>query len=469
MPVIVGLLALLVCAGLYRSEANNLEAELRYRESMRMNVYATVFQHELRFVSADLHELVEGQALREFLSTGRKDILNRAAASALLFSRQHPAYDRIVFIDENGTERFSIGQGSLAPSISLQTQAHEPFFQQARDLDRGQIALSTFALASDQGRVAQPAKPILLFSTPVYGDDGRWRGVFAIHYLGASLLSEIAEISPIQFHRLRLLNAQGYWLKSDDPAKEWGFMYPDRAEMTLAKTDPGLWGQVALRQEGQVAHASGLFTWRHIDPREVAGIGSGDTVAADSFWVLASEVTGKEWTTTFSSLRQSYGITGLVLVALVGLTLQFRRSRSLDKNRLTLHFESLFESLPGMHVVLTPNMEIVAATDAYLKTTMTTREAIIGKRLFQAFPKNPQDRDFGNHVADANRAAIERLLIAGKAETMPVFRYDIRRADGTYQERHWRVTNSPLRGEHGQVEYIIHQVEDVTPSSREKD
>jgi hypothetical protein len=63
------------------------------------------------------------------------------------------------------------------------------------------------------------------------------------------------------------------------------------------------------------------------------------------------------------------------------------------------------------------------------------------------------------------RASIKRVLATGKAETMPVHKYEIRREDGRYEERSWRVSNSPLRGNHGHVEYIIHEVADVTPAN----
>ena len=42
-------------------------------------------------------------------------------------------------------------------------------------------------------------------------------------------------------------------------------------------------------------------------------------------------------------------------------------------------FQALFESAPGLFVVLTPGMRIVAASDAYLRATMTKREEILDR------------------------------------------------------------------------------------------
>ncbi len=54
-------------------------------------------------------------------------------------------------------------------------------------------------------------------------------------------------------------------------------------------------------------------------------------------------------------------------------------------------FQALFESAPGLYLVLTPALKIVAVSDAYLKATMTKREKVLGRGLFEVFPDNPDD------------------------------------------------------------------------------
>jgi PAS domain-containing protein len=54
-------------------------------------------------------------------------------------------------------------------------------------------------------------------------------------------------------------------------------------------------------------------------------------------------------------------------------------------------FRALFESAPGLYLVLTPDLTIVGASDAYLRATMTTRRGIIRRPLFDVFPDNPDD------------------------------------------------------------------------------
>ena len=56
-----------------------------------------------------------------------------------------------------------------------------------------------------------------------------------------------------------------------------------------------------------------------------------------------------------------------------------------------LDFRSLFESVPGAHLVLDRELVIVVVSDAYLRVTMTRREEILGRGLFDVFPDNPDD------------------------------------------------------------------------------
>lgn len=128
------------------------------------------------------------------------------------------------------------------------------------------------------------------------------------------------------------------------------------------------------------------------------------------------------------------------------------------------HFRALFESAPGAYLVLDPDdYEIVAVSDAYLRTTMTQRENIKGKRLFEVFPDDPNDPR-ADGVRNL-RASLERVKAGRRADVMAVQRYPIRQPysqGGGFEERWWSPINSPVFGPDGEIVYIIHRVEDVT-------
>jgi signal transduction histidine kinase len=132
-------------------------------------------------------------------------------------------------------------------------------------------------------------------------------------------------------------------------------------------------------------------------------------------------------------------------------------------------FRALFESAPGLYLVLSPTLHIVAVSDAYCQATLTTREAIVGRHLFEVFPDNPDD-PAATGVGNL-RASLERVRDQGTPDAMAVQKYDIRlpaEEGGGWVERFWSPVNSPVRVD-GRVAYVIHRVEDVTEFVRLKE
>jgi len=135
------------------------------------------------------------------------------------------------------------------------------------------------------------------------------------------------------------------------------------------------------------------------------------------------------------------------------------------KNLQPPNVRTLFEAAPGSYLVLTPDLHIVAASDAYLQATMTKRDEILGRHLFDVFPDNPDDKDATGvrHL----RASLQRVLTSKAPDAMAVQKYDIRRPEsegGGFEERYWSPVNSPVFHGGPDVSYIIHRVEDVTDS-----
>jgi two-component system sensor histidine kinase/response regulator len=155
-----------------------------------------------------------------------------------------------------------------------------------------------------------------------------------------------------------------------------------------------------------------------------------------------------------------------VLVSSAIRDISERRAVESELRRSRAVLQGLFESLPALFLILAPDLEIVFASEAYLRATMTKREDILGRGLFEVFPDNPGDPDA---TGTSNlRASLDRARDSGAPDTMAIQKYDIRRPDGTFEERYWSPINSPVLGPDGRVEYLIHRVEDVTEFVRQK-
>ena len=128
-----------------------------------------------------------------------------------------------------------------------------------------------------------------------------------------------------------------------------------------------------------------------------------------------------------------------------------------------IDFRLLFESVPGRYLVLTPDLTIVAVSDAYLQATFTTRAAILGRDLFDVFPDDATDPT-ATGVRNL-RASLARVQQEGVADVMAVQRYPVRRpalTGGGFEERYWSPINVPVFDHEQKLAYIIHRVEDVT-------
>ncbi len=129
----------------------------------------------------------------------------------------------------------------------------------------------------------------------------------------------------------------------------------------------------------------------------------------------------------------------------------------------SVDFKAVFEQSVCHQLLLDTSLTIVAASDPYLKITMTRREAIVGRYLFEVFPDNP-DFSHADGVAQL-RQSLFKVMKTRLPHDMAIQRYDIPRPHaegGGFEERYWRPRNWPILGTDGLVEWIVHQVEDVT-------
>lgn len=135
----------------------------------------------------------------------------------------------------------------------------------------------------------------------------------------------------------------------------------------------------------------------------------------------------------------------------------FPRVSSL-RSRLRAEFETsahpflLLDPRPGLH--------IVDVNEAYARATMVSRAKVVGERLFDVFPDNPDDphADGVSNLYNSLRIAAE----TGRPHEMSVQKYDVRSPAGLFVRRFWKQVNTPIFDDIGNLLFILHGVEDVT-------
>ncbi|MFJ8361063.1 PP2C family protein-serine/threonine phosphatase [Streptomyces sp. NPDC093984] len=127
-----------------------------------------------------------------------------------------------------------------------------------------------------------------------------------------------------------------------------------------------------------------------------------------------------------------------------------------------IDYAALFAATPSPYLVLGTDLVIVEVNQAYLDATRRTREDLVGRHVFDAFPDNPSD-PAADGVRNLN-ASLHRVLITRQPDTMALQKYDIpiMGRPGVFEERWWSPINTPILRSDGSVGSIIHRVEDVT-------
>jgi diguanylate cyclase (GGDEF)-like protein/PAS domain S-box-containing protein len=130
-----------------------------------------------------------------------------------------------------------------------------------------------------------------------------------------------------------------------------------------------------------------------------------------------------------------------------------------DRNAL-FDVRLLVRVLPGACYLLGRDLCLVEVSDDFLHVQPLSRDELLGRNVFEVFPDNPDDPE-----ADGVRnllASLRQVLDRGVVDTMPAQRYDVAEPDGQFVQRWWQPTNRPVRDETGTVQYVLHQVVEVT-------
>jgi PAS domain S-box-containing protein len=127
-------------------------------------------------------------------------------------------------------------------------------------------------------------------------------------------------------------------------------------------------------------------------------------------------------------------------------------------------YEEIFSNSPVAMLILatdSPSYTIIDVNDAYLHSTNSTRETLMGNSVFGVFPANPTDEVSKN--IERTIFSFEQAIKTKQPHTMSNYRYDIPvRGTNEFEERYWTTTNIPLLDNNGDVKFFIHTPQNVT-------
>jgi len=115
----------------------------------------------------------------------------------------------------------------------------------------------------------------------------------------------------------------------------------------------------------------------------------------------------------------------------------------------------LFEAMPSQYMILDRDLNYVEANPAYCASVERSRDEIVGRYVFEAFPPTGEG---GRQIEES----IRRVLATGVAETLPLAAYPIPIEGGGFRMKYWSCVHLPLFDEAGEVAYVAQNAVDVT-------
>jgi len=276
----------------------------------------------------------------------------------MVFSNKRNVYDQIRFIAADGQEKIRIDlkpKGAIRiPAKELQNKADRYYFYEAAALSAGALYVSPLDLNIERGKLETPFKPMIRLGMPVYNSSKKLLGVIVVNYLAKDFLNAFKEYAITSDAKPVLLNANGYYLATNDNVKEWGFMFDHGKKKRFDVAYSDEWTDVQLGVMRQFTK-DGLFTSLPIRVEDILLYGKEidnmpHPVCCGETWYIVGMLPRNEsnpflYTEDWSFLL-SYVVhqPAFVILVLLALLLSFIGSQTLQRYQ-QIHYRADFDDL----------------------------------------------------------------------------------------------------------------------------
>ena len=346
----------------YQMQIGSHERALTEKVEHSLLLQRKMARTHFAMIVSDLQFLAKEEELKDYLTHASADKLSKINNEYLTFSQNKMNYEQIRYLDDKGMEIVRVNYNSGMPVCvcgeELQSKKNRYYFKDAFKLGAGEVSVSPFDLNVEHGRVEIPYKPMIRFATPVFDSQGVKRGLILINYLGQDLLNFFLEINSGVRGQTMLVNRDGYWLLHSDSDKEWGFMFEDRYEISFARKNPEVWGQIRPSFSGQIRTPQGIYVYSTIvplDPDITSSTGASAPFGASSrtidsdeyYWKSITFLSAESLSASLLGLKANlFGLGGMLFLfgvfGLWPLAEMMVRRRVYQEQLVTMaHFDSL--------------------------------------------------------------------------------------------------------------------------------
>jgi signal transduction histidine kinase len=121
----------------------------------------------------------------------------------------------------------------------------------------------------------------------------------------------------------------------------------------------------------------------------------------------------------------------------------------------------VFETVPDLYLILSAELQILTASNAYLKAISTSRDDLVNSDINAALSKYTTADD---QTVQAVVNCLVAVVQTGEMHSLPVQQFESLKRTNAHMavNGYWEVSNTPVKDENNTILYIIHKVSDVT-------
>jgi len=325
-----------------------------------VQIQAAVLSTDLRFIAyflSFLRDQVQEHDLIDMLDPDSDPV--NFEQDLLSMMHHNDLFDQIRFIDASGMERVRVDGGPNGPMIvpkqQLQYKGEKSYFRATMALSDDAVYISRLDLNMEHGQVERPFKPVIRFGMPVPGDNGKPAGIIMINHKVADMLNRYRRTTLPTAGIAMLLNADGYWLSHPDPKRRWGFMFADRADLTMTKTAPDMWARIQYAEKGQFEYQGSMISFATVHPFAMFTLPrqpGTDRRNHLRYWKVVSQFPAEALERSTGPIRQRTLLASLLIWLLLSLlTAAVIRSRA-DREHVADERQRLLEQVQSLSKTL---------------------------------------------------------------------------------------------------------------------
>lgn len=401
--ILVALILLLaaVSAVHYYADYRTTRSDREAAERLNVQLARRAITADLTAVITDLMFLarhMESLSFDPVAAEARRRYLSEVFVT---FAREKGLYDQIRYIDNDGMEIVRVNhRDGTAQSVEpnhLQDKSARYYVSRGLALDRERVYVSPLDLNVEGGQIERPFKPVMRLVTSVFDTRGRRQGLLVLNYLGQRLIDDFRQAVEQIADHVYLLNRNGFWLSSPDPAEQWGFML-DRPQ-TFADRAPQAWSRILREDAGQFATDGHLYSFATVSPaRDVSRLlGGGEPGGGNQqVWKLVAELPLVELTISpggFLVRHAALYLGLLLLLSLMAFLLahaQTQRRAAEAQRTYEQRFRQTLEEIGLVAVMVDPEGRVSFCNRFLLELTGWRRDEVVGTDWVDRFVPSEQ-------------------------------------------------------------------------------